>query len=179
LTPDPVPGGSANPYDYADQDPINNFDLLGEACHDVKGHRLCKEKAARRELHRALVKAKRTERRANYSARCGNYACTVRGVARYSEGGNGPDVSHLLAKVAQSAASYFADHAEDAARTSPVALGIYLEGKYGSNQQVQGCQKSGAEAWEESIDLWNSGGAQGKGAALADIVASCIGGALF
>jgi RHS repeat-associated protein len=29
LTPDPVPGGSANPYDYANQDPVNAFDLEG------------------------------------------------------------------------------------------------------------------------------------------------------
>jgi RHS repeat-associated protein len=30
LTRDPVPGGSANPYDYANQDPVNAFDLGGE-----------------------------------------------------------------------------------------------------------------------------------------------------
>jgi RHS repeat-associated protein len=29
LTPDPVRGGSANPYDYANQDPVNQFDLDG------------------------------------------------------------------------------------------------------------------------------------------------------
>jgi RHS repeat-associated protein len=33
LSPDPVFRGSANPYDYANQDPINNFDLNGEKCY--------------------------------------------------------------------------------------------------------------------------------------------------
>lgn len=32
LTPDPILGGSANTYDYANQDPINNLDLAGTAC---------------------------------------------------------------------------------------------------------------------------------------------------
>jgi RHS repeat-associated protein len=29
LSPDPIPGGSANAYDYADQDPMNTYDLTG------------------------------------------------------------------------------------------------------------------------------------------------------
>ena len=32
LSTDPVKGGSANAYDYANQDPVNNFDLTGEKC---------------------------------------------------------------------------------------------------------------------------------------------------
>lgn len=32
LQVDPVVGGSANPYEYAAQDPVNNFDLDGRAC---------------------------------------------------------------------------------------------------------------------------------------------------
>jgi hypothetical protein len=31
LQTDPQPGGSCNPYDYACQDPINNYDLDGKA----------------------------------------------------------------------------------------------------------------------------------------------------
>jgi RHS repeat-associated protein len=42
LSPDPIPGGSANAYDYANQDPINNFDLNGEKiCGKVHGAWAC------------------------------------------------------------------------------------------------------------------------------------------
>jgi hypothetical protein len=33
LQTDPIPGGSANAYDYADQDPIDKFDLAGTCAH--------------------------------------------------------------------------------------------------------------------------------------------------
>ena len=36
-SPDPVMGGSANAYDYANQDPVNNFDLTGEKCTKAQG----------------------------------------------------------------------------------------------------------------------------------------------
>lgn len=36
LSVDPVPGGSANAYEYAAGDPINNFDLTGERCRGKK-----------------------------------------------------------------------------------------------------------------------------------------------
>ncbi len=38
LTPDPIPGGSANAYDYADQDPLNNLDLGGTKKKKKKYH---------------------------------------------------------------------------------------------------------------------------------------------
>ncbi len=40
LSPDPVLGGSANAYDYANQDPVNSFDLNGE-CPKIKPSSPC------------------------------------------------------------------------------------------------------------------------------------------
>jgi RHS repeat-associated protein len=41
LTPDPVLGGSANPYDYASQDPTNGFDLDGNCAGRKNGTGPC------------------------------------------------------------------------------------------------------------------------------------------
>jgi RHS repeat-associated protein len=52
LSPDPVPGGSAIAYDYANQDPVNNFDLTGECSRRNRGCLQAMMRRARRQAGR-------------------------------------------------------------------------------------------------------------------------------
>jgi RHS repeat-associated protein len=59
LTPDPVLGGSANPYDYANQDPINNFDLNGEKCYGRTQAQVNRCIQWKEKAHRKIEKVRR------------------------------------------------------------------------------------------------------------------------
>jgi hypothetical protein len=58
LSRDPVPGGSANAYEYAGGDPVNNFDLSGEKlCNKVHGHEVCAQNGTK--LRRSVKRYRR------------------------------------------------------------------------------------------------------------------------
>ncbi len=103
LSPDPIQGGSPNAYDYAGQDPVNGFDLMGERCHDIKGHRLCHGKQERRELHRAIKRGRREaaslEIKQFHTICVGKAGCYSAQVG----GGSGLDLSSLASKLVKAA----------------------------------------------------------------------------
>jgi RHS repeat-associated protein len=185
LSPDPVPGGSANAYDYANQDPVNNFDLTGEKfCIHEYGREICGNNG--RQIQRGASRARRETSRLSRehhlhtpivkSRSCTALACRIgwpgtktnpatnsSGLGSLEDAAN--KVVHLLVKYGT-------------VRTMNWASGT-------ENEQIMGCAKDASEAWTETTELRAAGAGAGPAIEAGTTItsatysaAACIGAAL-
>ncbi len=78
LSPDPVKGGSANAYDYADQDPVNDADLTGECNKKHPCNCPCRPgRQIRRQQKRTARRARRNGVAVVRPRRCTAPGCTA------------------------------------------------------------------------------------------------------
>jgi RHS repeat-associated protein len=151
ISPDPVSGGSANSYDYANQDPVNAFDLTGErpCLHVYEGGR-CDPYHWWRKAHRA-------SRRHNIQYAivkkrgCTAVACTV----KWGGGGSGADpVGDWVEGVVNNAVDYLIHHNP----VDPQLMKRRMEEIYGVESSAGGrravsCAKAATEGWLETTAL--------------------------
>ncbi len=146
LSVDPVKGGSANAYDYANQDPINNFDLTGEAGSCVKERGKCKG-------HRAKSKAElEIERRTHKLEHKYGFkqeivgGCHGRGSCSYRA--HGDSVSAFFAGVAKNVFNFVRSRSEKTVQS-------YLTERYAGSEhfsEIMACGRKADEYLGEQSD---------------------------
>lgn len=148
LTPDPVMGGSANPYDYAFQDPINAFDLSGLSAVCSK-----QDRASACVTPRQVRRRVRAEARAHHVSQpvvkkriCTAIACTSH--IEY-DGNHG-----FIEEVANKVLNYLVHHNP----TSPYDTENWVKKIWGgtqseAGQRALGCAHAATEVWDETAEV--------------------------
>jgi RHS repeat-associated protein len=183
LTPDPVMGGSANPYDYANQDPINQFDLSGE-CPALNSNCI---KGQIRKYNRRAVRQARNHDMRRLSGRGGG-ARASGGLVSVLDGLNslrGPlrgDVTDHLGDGAGRAASAALNALKTAIEENPglnsmaeytrLALGGLANEVMSHRSEIVNCVKGAAQGWIETRAL-SAAGPEGAGASALYMAVRC------
>jgi RHS repeat-associated protein len=158
LTPDPVRGGSANAYDYVDQDPVNGFDLSGE-CMNQK-YRDCRIPTPNQVRRKTRHVEARTGVHVKSHLTCGARAGCVLGHPGQEAGGGalgaieglGAKLLHLFSNPVQQQGSFTWDNVR-------TAVNVWLaSGGQATGQAAYGCAKAGFEAYKEVEPLFDTPG---------------------
>ena len=115
----------------------------------------------------------REERRHGMHIGCQDYACTVRGIARYADGSTGPTWAF---KMGEAAIHYISHHTTQITSGAVGGLSDYLASRFGHGDFIQGCVKDSSDAAQEDSELIAS--RVGIAVAVPHVIAACIGGAL-
>jgi RHS repeat-associated protein len=156
LSPDPILGGSANAYDYANQDPINQFDLDGN-CPKVRRSAPC-GKGGRAATPAQLRRITRREaRKAHISVpvvrvrKCTATACAI----GWPDGNpSGDPISNFIEKAASTALAYLVDHSiANPRRVEQYTAAVIGGAKSQAFGRAMNCVQAAAEAWNETLAL--------------------------